>query len=199
MNASLLTVTDVDGREATLGSAPAAGSAGRVTLRLDSGERMEIDPSLLERHDDGTYYFPVAFSSLTVTGETVRIPILEERLNVSKRVRETGRVRIKKLVETHEEMVDEPLLREDVEIQRVPVGRYVDEPLGVRREGDTTIIPVLEEVLVVEKRLLLKEELHVTKRRTEVREPQRIALRKEHVEVERLAPTDDTPESRIEP
>lgn len=34
----------------------------------------------------------------------------------------------------------------------------------IRTEGDVTIVPVLEEVLVVEKRLVLKEELHIRRR-----------------------------------
>ena len=127
------------------------------------------------------------------------IPLVEEQIRVGTRVRETGRVRLTKHVDTETVVVDEPLLREEVEVERVAVGRYVDEPLGVRHEGDTTIIPIMEEVLVVEKRLLLKEELHVTKRQTEVHEPQQVSLRKQHVEVERLAPTEGAPEGGIEP
>ncbi len=188
MNDSPLVVTDGDGREATLASAPVPGSPDRITLRLDSGERIDIAPDLLERRDDGTYHLPVPFRDLLENGGELRVPVVEERLNVSKRVRETGRVRITKHVETRQEIVDEPLLREEVEVERVPVDRYVDAPVPVRSEGDTTIVPVLEEVLVVEKRLLLKEELHITKRRTERRQPQDVTLRSERVEVERLGP-----------
>lgn len=195
MNTTPLTVMDVDGRRATLASPPTAGSADRVTLRLESGERLDVDPALFERRDDGSYYLPVAFNALLEEGETVRMPIVEEQLNVRKRVRETGRVRLTKHVETRHEVVDEPLLHEEVEVERVPVDRYVDEPVAIRSEGDTTIVPVLEEVLVVEKRLLLKEELHITKRRTERRQPQDVTLRSERVEVERLGPEDSAPES----
>jgi uncharacterized protein (TIGR02271 family) len=185
---SSLVVIDVEGREATLASVPVPGSSDRITLRLDSGERIDIAPDILERRDDGAYYLPVAFSDLLENGGELRVPIVEERLNVSKRVRETGRVRITKHVETRQEVVDEPLLREEVEVERVPVDRYVDAPVPVRSEGDTTIVPVFEEVLVVEKKLLLKEELHITKRRTERRQPQDVTLRSERVEVERLGP-----------
>jgi stress response protein YsnF len=45
---------------------------------------------------------------------------------------------------------------------------------------------VLEEVLVVEKRLLLKEEVRITKRRIETHMPQRVILRREEVAVERI-------------
>lgn len=144
--------------------------------------------------DKPTPETPRGESSRTENAERVTVPVVEERLNVGTRVRETGRVRLSKRVETHEEIVDEPLLREEVEVERVPVGRYVDAPPPVREDGATTVIPVLEEVLVVEKRLLLKEELHVTRRKTEARDPQRVQLRSEHVEVERLAPNPDAPE-----
>jgi len=58
----------------------------------------------------------------------------------------------------------------------------------VRYEGDTIIIPVLEEVLVVEKRLMLKEEIHITQHHEEFHQPQHVVLRNEDIAVERLAP-----------
>jgi uncharacterized protein (TIGR02271 family) len=99
---------------------------------------------------------------------------------------ETGRVRIRKIVHEREEMVDPPLLREEVVIERVPVNRMVDGPIAAYSEEDTLIIPVLEEVLVIEKRLLLKEEVRITKRRVETHRPQRVTLRREEAVVERL-------------
>ena len=90
--------------------------------------------------------------------------------------------------------MDEPLWREDVDITRVPVQRVVDGPIPVCTEGDTTIISLVEEVLVVEKRLMLTEELHLRTRRRETRPPQRVTLRREEARVERLphtAVTDD--------
>ena len=97
-----------------------------------------------------------------------------------------GRVRVTKRVEQHEETIDEPLLRERVEVERVPIGREIDGPVEVRQEGDVTILPVYEEVLVVEKRLMLKEELHIRKERQQTHEPQHVTLRREEIEVERI-------------
>ena len=48
------------------------------------------------------------------------------------------------------------------------------------------IVPILEEVLVVEKRLMLKEELHIRRRQVEESQPQRIVLRTEEATVERV-------------
>jgi len=72
--------------------------------------------------------------------------------------------------------VDEPLFTEDVTVERVPVNRLVDSAPQSRQDGDTTIIPVVEEVITVQKRLLLREEVRITRRRTTVREPRRILV-----------------------
>jgi len=115
------------------------------------------------------------------------IPVMEERLDVHKRRVETDSgVRVSKTVEAREETVDLPLAKENVEVERVAVNRPVDGPLAVRHEGDTMIIPIVEEVLFVEKRLMLKEEIRVTRSRRQVREPQRVTLRSEHASVERI-------------
>lgn len=89
----------------------------------------------------------------------------------------------------HEETVDEPLLREQVNVERVAINQLVDGPIAVRQDGDTMIIPVLEEVLVIEKRLMLKEELRVTVQRTTVHDPQTVTLRTEEINIERIDPT----------
>jgi stress response protein YsnF len=45
---------------------------------------------------------------------------------------------------------------------------------------------VLEEVLVVETRLLVTEEVRITRRRTETHMPERVTLRREDVTIERV-------------
>lgn len=105
---------------------------------------------------------------------------------VGKRVVETGRVLIQKHVTEHQEHVSVPLNHDEVHVDRVLINRYVDvPPEAVRYEGDTMIISVLEEVVVVEKRLMLVEELHVTKRQIQTEEMQQVTLRKEEVTVTR--------------
>lgn len=184
-------VVDADGRHGLLEPPPddPARPEGRVAVRLSSGERLDLPLELLEPQPGGAYRVPFAFSALA--GETLLE--VEERLRVEKRVRETGRIRLTTRVETRVEVVDEPLLREAVEIERIPINRYVETPAAVRQEDDVTIVPVHEEVLVVERRLLLKEEVRLVRRRTEAREPQEVSLRRQHVEVERLPPSDAPP------
>jgi uncharacterized protein (TIGR02271 family) len=135
-------------------------------------------------------------TDLHAKGEQAVVPILEEDLDVRRRRVETGGgVRVEKTVEELETCVDEPLTREEVEVERVAVGRPVDGPVAVRYEGDTMIVPILEEVLVVEKRLVLKEEIRITRRRSEVHDPQRVTVRREHATVQRL----EDPDARMPP
>jgi uncharacterized protein (TIGR02271 family) len=136
---------------------------------------------------------PVAGEATNVSNRTLEsgavetvVPVIAEELNVEKRKVETGGVRIHKQVHTREEVVDQPLIREEVQVERVPINRVVEGPLPIRHEGETMIIPVLEEVLVVEKRLMLKEEVRITRRATETRQPQRVTLRAEEAVVEPL-------------
>ena len=117
------------------------------------------------------------------------IPLHAEVVHVDAREVETGRVRVVKTVREEECVIDRPLAREDYEVRRVPVGRIVTEPPPVRREGDTMIVPVLEEVLVVEKRLMLKEELHLVRRRTVEPHTEVVMVRKEQADVQRLPPS----------
>ena len=90
-------------------------------------------------------------------------------------------VRLSRVVESVREDVGAALLREEVDIHRVPVNQYVEEAPPIRYEDDRIIIPVLEEVLHVEKRLLVKEEVVVTKRRTQVAAEQRELRQETHV------------------
>jgi len=118
------------------------------------------------------------------------IPVIEESAVVTKRVVDRGGVRITKLVHEREEMIDELLRQERVTVERVPVNRPVDQAPTVRRDGDTLIIPILEEVMVVEKRLMLKEELRVTMQQASRRQPQSVILRREEAVIERIDATD---------
>lgn len=119
---------------------------------------------------------------------SVKIPLAREELEVSKRTVETGIVRVRKIVHEHEEVIDQPLLREEVEVQRVVINRVMDEPAVVRYEDELLIIPVMEERLLVQKQWVLKEELHVSKRIVGARNQQHVVLRSEEAIVEREHP-----------
>ena len=70
-----------------------------------------------------------------------------------------------------------------MQVERVPVNRFVSGTQPVRQDGDVTIVPVYEEVLVVERRLMLKEEVKVTRQRHVRSQRREVELRSEQVEV----------------
>ena len=86
-----------------------------------------------------------------------------------------------------QELVDVPLFREEVRVERVPINLFVEALPPVRQEGDTMIIPVVEEQIVIQKKLLLVEELRVRKEVVEHHQPQTVNVRKEEVEIKRVA------------
>ncbi|HEX6530849.1 MAG TPA: YsnF/AvaK domain-containing protein [Burkholderiales bacterium] len=118
------------------------------------------------------------------TGEP-KIALVREELTLGKRKVESGRVRIRKQVRVREQEIEQDLLREEVEVRRVPADRVLDAPPEPRREGDTLIIPVVEEVLVQRKVLRLREELHVRRRAVRTPHRERVLLRSEEAVVER--------------
>ncbi len=116
---------------------------------------------------------------------------IEEQAVIGKVVREAGGVRVSTRTELVTEMVRDTLTETVVEVERVPVGRFVEASEEPRVEGDVTVVPVYEERLVVERRLFLVEEVHLRRvaRTNEVEVP--VELRKQTVVVERLPPADD--------
>jgi stress response protein YsnF len=117
--------------------------------------------------------------------DAVAVPISREELAVGTRVVDTGRgVRVTKSVREQAEEVRETLWNDALDVQRVAVDRVVTAPPPSRYEGDVLVVPVLEEILVVEKRYRIKEELRITRVRTQHEHRQTVPLRVEDVQVE---------------
>lgn len=125
----------------------------------------------------------------------VTIPVHREELHVGTRSVDTGRgVRVHKAVVEHPCRIDETLQRDEVSVQRVAVDKIValDDAPAARHEGDTLIVPVLEEVLVVERRLRIKEELHITTTRRQEQYSETVFVKSEEVSIERFDEASDT-------
>lgn len=121
--------------------------------------------------------------------EPIAVPVYQEEAWVEKRIVDTGRgVRIHKTVAELPCRIDERLQRDEVEVTHVPVDRIVplDQAPATRYEGDTLVVPILEEVLVVERRLRIKEELRITRHRREEHHAETVLLKSEQVSVERF-------------
>jgi uncharacterized protein (TIGR02271 family) len=133
-------------------------------------------------------------------GSADGIPLAEEEVRIDKREVPTGRVRVRTATEVVEELARATLDEDVVEVTRVAVGREVDIAPEVRTEDGVVIVPVLEEVLVVEKRLFLKEELHIRRSVTQEEVEVPITLRKQRAVIERLGPEGrPAADSKIQP
>ena len=129
------------------------------------------------------------------TGEAaVTISVIQESLEIGTRTVDTGRgVRISKTVAELPFEVSEILHHDEISVLHVPIDRIVavGEAPASRYEGDTLIIPIVEEVVVVERRLRIKEELHVTTTRREEQYAETVMLKSEQVHVERFDKASD--------
>ena len=125
---------------------------------------------------------------MTQEEEVAAIPLVEERVSVTKRQVESGRRRIRISVEEREERVPVELSHDEVEIERVPKNIPLQSLPSVRLEGTTTVIPVVEEMVVVEKRLVLVEEIHVRRKSTKEVQEVPVSLRAEKVSIEEDGP-----------
>ncbi len=117
-------------------------------------------------------------------GQSLVIPVIQEKLQIEKEVVESGKVQISKKVFEEETQKDVLILEEDIIVEKIAINKYVDKaPPAVRQDGNVTIVSVVKEVLVVEKRLMLVEELHITKQQTEKSVPIKATLLREEVDV----------------
>ncbi len=110
------------------------------------------------------------------------LPLHEERLLVSKRLRKTL-VRATRTTTERTVAVDEDLAVEQVVVTRVPIGRVVEAIPPIREENGMTIVPVVEEKLVVVRRLVLTEEVRFERVRATERHAETVVLRRQEVTV----------------
>lgn len=120
--------------------------------------------------------------------QVATLPLAVEEVYVDVIERVTGTVRVDLRTETVEELARARLSRTDVSVDRRDIERMLDpgeDPPRVRTEDGVTIVPILEERLVVETRLFLKAELHITTTTLtqEVETP--VTLRRQRAEVTR--------------
>ena len=109
----------------------------RNSINDPTNRNRDASRSVVERPDD----------------DETKLQLFAEELCVAKETVETGRVRISTHTLEREALVDEDLAHEQVKIETIPVNLLIDVVPEVRQEGDTTIIPVVEEQLIVKRRL----------------------------------------------
>lgn len=116
--------------------------------------------------------------------EEIVIPVVRETARVVKRAVDRGTVRVSKIVREHEEVIDTSTIEDEIEIEHVARDVLLRKPAKPRREGDTLIIPVMEEVTVVETRIMLREEIYIRRRKVKKPSSKKVRLRREEVRVD---------------
>jgi uncharacterized protein (TIGR02271 family) len=119
------------------------------------------------------------------TGE-VRVPVVEERLNVEKRSEDLGSVEIRKDVVTEQVNVPVELRREEVHVERRDVP---DRPVAVGEtanafEEGTIRVPVHGERVMVDKEAVVTGEVMIDREQTTERQNVTDTVRKERVDVD---------------
>jgi uncharacterized protein (TIGR02271 family) len=125
----------------------------------------------------------------------LRIPLHVEEVSVSRREIKKANVRIALITGTREQLIDEELTHVRVEIERVPIGRTIEVVPPISHEGDITIIPVVEEMVVVERRLVLREEVRVRRVSTKEQHQETVVLRQQEAVITREDPDSPSPNS----
>jgi uncharacterized protein (TIGR02271 family) len=171
------------------------GQPDQIVIEFDDGTRLMTTEDQLTLRKDGTALLSRSSASLSsipiqptelAPGDELVIPVAIEELHIQKRSVVRGVVHVETRVETNEQTVDEPLLREEVTVERTPIDKEIHGEIPkVHEQNGTLVIPVIEEVLVVSKQLRLKEEIRVIRRQRSVREPQKFQVRRQIVEVAR--------------
>jgi uncharacterized protein (TIGR02271 family) len=138
---------------------------------------------------------PVREEELDERGRVV-VPLAEEQLRVEPREIDAGGVRVRTRVVEHDERIELSGTEESVEVERIPIDRVVDEMPTTRTEGDTLVVPVVEERVFVERRLVLREEIRIVRHVRRLHESRPVRLRREEAEIERIAPERPSAPSR---
>jgi uncharacterized protein (TIGR02271 family) len=117
-------------------------------------------------------------------GEERVIELREEQLVANKALRDLGEVVVRTEVDTVPARLEVEAIREEVEVVHEPVGDIVSERDEPCEEDGVLVVPVYEEQLVVSKRLVLRERLHIRRVRTTERQLFEDIVRRERLVIE---------------
>lgn len=194
MNPAATVIDDQGSAGQMMTSSVHADDNGTVLIALGDAREVVVPTERVTALEDGSYRLDGCFEDFEVA-ETpgtdgadgddghVRVPVARERVSVTRRRRPVGKVRVTKHVEEEQVQIDEELSVERAEVERVPVERVVDEPPPTRREGDTIVVPVVEERLV--KQLVVVEEIRISRTLDTENRSEPVTLRRERVDVDR--------------
>ncbi|MBA3454187.1 MAG: YsnF/AvaK domain-containing protein [Deltaproteobacteria bacterium] len=181
------TVVDPDGVRARIREFIVDDSrASAVIVELAGGARITLPTELLHHHADGGYAIEAPWKSLAGAGSLeLEVPVIAEIVTVGVRSVPRERLHVRRRVVTEQQIVETPIWTERIQVDHVPIGTFVERAPAARQEGDTLIIPCVEEVAVVEKRLRVREELRIRVVREQRIDRQSVPVRRFEIEIER--------------
>lgn len=154
-----------------------------VIVELRSGVRLALPSELLAPAPDGGYQVGVRWADLMAQHARTEMPVIAEDVSVHVRPVIREELRVKRRVESEDRTIETPIWRERITVEKVPIDMFVDQMPEVRHEGDTLVVPCVQEVVVTERRLHLREELRIRVIREQVIDRQTVALRRHHIDV----------------
>lgn len=125
------------------------------------------------------------------TGDKIIVPVHEEVLDPAVQEREAGTVTVTTRVEETVDRHDVEAARDEVTVERVAVNRVVDTAPEPFQDGDTLVIPVVEEVIVTTTQLVVREEVRISRRRIVETVPVEATLRRQVVDVSEIGERED--------
>jgi uncharacterized protein (TIGR02271 family) len=172
-------------------------STNRVRVALDSGRVVRVSPSALRGRSPDSYWLDVLDlegieeeevpqSQADTAAEDTVVPVLAEEAQIGAQPVITGGVRVRRSVHEYDQDLTVPLKKEQIEVKRVSIEREVEGPLPIRTEANVTIIPIVEEEVVISKRFILREEVHIIKTTHEELHHDRVSLKRHEPAIERI-------------
>ena len=133
--------------------------------------------------------------------ESIVVPLVDEHLEVRKQWVQSGEVIVRRSVQTSQQTIPVELLHEEVQVDRLPVNRPLAEGEQTQPwwDGEVMVVPVIEEEIVVSKRLVVREEVRISKRKVSRQEEVSDTIRSQQVHIDTtgtLKPRDDAPTPR---
>lgn len=165
------------------------------TTADDQGARGAGTPGF-DANESGSPAISDAKSSLTSPEATNTLELVEERVSLTKTRCKAGEVVVRKVVDELPSDVEIEKRVERAQVEHVPIGRQVERRVAPWQDGNTLVIPVYEEEVVVTKRLILREEIRIRREEEAHRRVVRETVRRERAVVERERPSAAEPAPR---
>ncbi len=133
-----------------------------------------------------------------VEADKIVVPLVDEHLEVRKHWVQSGEVVVRRSVQTSQQTIPVELQYEEVQVDRVPVNRPLAEGEQTQPwwDGEVMVVPVIEEEIVVSKRLVVREEVRISKRKSVRQETVSNSIRNQQVYIDTtgsLRPRADDP------